>query len=132
MAYNQGGYRRESIISDALEALIAVVYLVEGFEAAKTFIYKIFDSSISSLPSNDNLKDSKTKLQELLQSNNSDLPEYETHEININNKISFKTLCKVDIHKICEEGTGSNKRKSQQEAAAKALKEINKIYKKNA
>lgn len=127
-----GGYRRESIISDALEALIAVVYLVEGFEAAKTFIYKIFDSSISSLPSNENLKDSKTKLQELLQSNNSDLPEYETHEININNKISFKTLCKVDIHKICEEGTGSNKRKSQQEAAAKALKEINKIYKKNA
>ena len=38
-----GGHRRESIISDALEALIAVVYIIEGFDAAKIFIYEIFN-----------------------------------------------------------------------------------------
>jgi ribonuclease-3 len=42
------------------------------------FYIKIFDKSINSLPSNDDLKDSKTKLQELLQSHNCDLPEYDT------------------------------------------------------
>ena len=126
-----GGHRRESIISDALEALIAVVYIIEGFDAAKIFIYKIFNKSINSIPSNDDLKDAKTKLQELLQSKNCGLPEYETQEINKNNKISFKTLCKIKEHNICENGVGGNKRKSQQESAAKALNKITQVYKKN-
>ena len=128
-----GGHRRDSIISDALEALIAVVYLVEGPEATRKFISKVFEKYINILPSNDDLKDSKTKLQELLQSHNVELPQYETTEVNKNNKIHFRTLCKIIKHKVCEEGIGGNKRKSQQEAAKKTLEKINIIYnKKNA
>ena len=128
-----GGHRRDSIISDALEALIAVVYLVEGPEATRKFISKVFEKYINILPSNDDLKDSKTKLQELLQSHNIELPLYETTEVNKNNKIYFRTLCKIIKHKVCEEGIGGNKRKSQQEAAKKSLEKINIIYnKKNA
>ena len=125
-----GGNKRDSIIADALEALIAVVYLVDGLEEARLFIKKIFDIFIKTLPSNDDLKDSKTKLQEILQSHNCDLPNYDTKEINKKNKISFVTLCKIIEHNICEDGSGSNKRKSQQVAAAKALNKILEIYKK--
>ena len=128
-----GGNRRDSIISDALEALIAVVYLIEGPDGVKKFIKEIFDNYINELPSEDDLKDSKTKLQELLQSHNCELPIYETSELHINNKISFKTICKINKHNISEDGIGINKRKSQQEAALKALNKAHKIYnKKNA
>jgi len=99
-------------------------------EEARLFIKKIFDIFIKTLPSNDDLKDSKTKLQEMLQSHNCDLPNYDTKEINKKNKISFVTLCKIIEHNICEDGSGSNKRKSQQVAAAKALNKILEIYKK--
>ena len=90
-----GGHRRDSIISDALEALIAVVYIVEGPEETRKFISKVFERFINILPSNDDLKDSKTRLQELLQSHNIELPMYETTEVNKNNKIHFRTLCKI-------------------------------------
>ena len=125
-----GGNKRESIIADALEALIAVVYLVDGPTEARLFIHKIFDNFIKTLPSNDDLKDSKTKLQEILQSHNCELPNYDTKEVNKKNKISFITLCKIIEHNICEDGIGSNKRKSQQVAAEKALSKVSEIYKK--
>tara|TARA_X000000368_G_C22937998_1_gene670790 strand:- start:93 stop:776 length:684 start_codon:yes stop_codon:yes gene_type:complete len=126
-----GGHRRESIIADALEALIGVVYLIDGIYSAEKFVHGIFEKSFDSLPTNEDLKDPKTKLQEILQSYNYDLPEYYTTEINQKNKIGFKTLCKIKEHKICEEGFGSNKRKSQQEAARKTLNIISNIFNKN-
>ena len=125
-----GGHNRDSIISDALEALIGVVYLIEGLEKAKKFIYEILSEQINSLPENDDLKDPKTKLQELLQFHSLSLPVYETTEINIKNKISFKTICTIKEYNTIEEGNGGNKRKSQQDAAMKSLEKINTILKK--
>jgi len=123
-----GGHRRDSIISDALEALIAVVYIVEGPDLARIFIYKIFDDILNSMPSDENLKDPKTKLQEILQANNFELPNYETEEIQNKNNITFKTICTIKKFNLSESGSGSNKRKSQQEAALKAYNKIRKIY----
>lgn len=123
-----GGHRRDSIISDAVEALIAVVYIVEGPDLARIFIYKIFDDILNSMPSDENLKDPKTKLQELLQANNFELPNYETEEIQNKNNITFKTICTIKKFNVSESGSGSNKRKSQQEAALKAYNKIKKIY----
>ena len=54
-----------------------------------------------------------------------------TSVINLNNNISFKTSCSIKVYNICEEGVGSNKRKSQQEAASKALNKISEIFKKD-
>ena len=119
-----GGSRRDSIISDALEALIAVVYIEEGYEGSRKFIYKIFENYLKTLPKDDDLKDSKTKLQELLQAKNCDLPEYVTSEINQKNEKSFKTLCRIHNYNISTEGLGSSKRKSQQKAAETALEKL--------
>ena len=120
-----GGNKRDSIISDALEALIAVVYIVDGYDETKKFINNIFKNYLEKLPLDDDLKDSKTKLQELLQSQNSDLPKYHTEELVLKNEINFKTICKISKYNIYEEGVGSSKRKSQQEAASRALDKIN-------
>ena len=57
---------RDSIISDALEALIAVVYIEDGYEGSRKFIYKIFENYLKTLPKDDDLKDSKTKLLVML------------------------------------------------------------------
>lgn len=119
-----GGNKRDSIISDALEALIAVVYIVDGYDETKKFINNIFKNYLEKLPLDDDLKDSKTKLQELLQSQNSDLPKYHTEELVLKNEINFKTICKISKYNIYEEGVGSSKRKSQQEAASRALDKI--------
>ena len=120
-----GGNKRDSIISDALEALIAVVYIVDGYDETKKFINNIFKNHLEKLPLDDDLKDSKTKLQELLQSQNCDLPKYDTEELVLKNEINFKTICKISKYNIYEEGVGSSKRKSQQEAASRALDKIN-------
>ena len=120
-----GGNRRDSIISDALEAIIAVVYIVDGFEEARKFIYNIFKNYLEKLPADNDLKDSKTKLQEFLQAQNCDLPKYDTEEVILKNAVCFKTICKIFKYKIHEEGVGSSKRKSQQEAASRALEKIN-------
>ena len=120
-----GGNKRDSIISDALEALIAVVYIVDGYDETKKFINNIFKNYLEKLPLDDDLKDSKTKLQELLQSQNCDLPKYDTEELVLKNEINFKTICKISKYNIYEEGIGSSKRKSQQEAASRALDKIN-------
>ena len=120
-----GGNKRDSIISDALEALIAVVYIVDGYDETKKFINNIFKNYLDKLPLDDDLKDSKTKLQELLQSQNCDLPKYDTEELVLKNEINFKTICKISKYNIYEEGVGSSKRKSQQEAASRALDKIN-------
>tara|TARA_B100000575_G_scaffold109586_1_gene87259 strand:- start:842 stop:1519 length:678 start_codon:yes stop_codon:yes gene_type:complete len=120
-----GGNKRDSIISDALEALIAVVYIVDGYDETKKFINNIFKNYLDKLPLDDDLKDSKTKLQELLQSQNCDLPKYDTEELVLKNEINFKTICKISKYNIYEEGIGSSKRKSQQEAASRALDKIN-------
>ena len=120
-----GGNKRDSIISDALEALIAVVYIIDGYDETKKFINNIFKNYLEKLPLDDDLKDSKTKLQELLQSQNCDLPKYDTEELVLKNEINFKTICKISKYNIYEEGVGSSKRKSQQEAASRALDKIN-------
>ncbi len=120
-----GGNKRDSIISDALEALIAVVYIIDGYEETKKFINNIFKNYLEELPLDDDLKDSKTKLQEFLQSQNCELPKYDTEEFILKNEINFKTICKISKYNIYEEGIGSSKRKSQQDAASRALEKIN-------
>lgn len=72
-----GGLRRSSILADALEALIGAVFISQGFEGASGFIDKLYTSRFNTIPTVDQLKDAKTKLQELLQSDGGALPVYD-------------------------------------------------------
>ena len=74
-----GGHARDSILADAVEALLAAVYLDQGFDAARGVILGVFGPSLDALASGAWGKDPKTRLQELLQSRGRPLPEYHGH-----------------------------------------------------
>ncbi len=71
-----GGFRRASILADALEALLGAIFLDSGFDAAAAAVARIIDPRMSELPGADALKDPKTRLQEVLQARGLALPVY--------------------------------------------------------
>ena len=118
-----GGYRRASILSDAMEALFGAIYLDAGFRQCKETILFLYEEYLVSLPTARELKDPKTALQEYLQSIRIDLPEYEV--IRTEGKAhdqTFTVACRVAGCDIETEGRGSSRKKAEQMAAAQALK----------
>lgn len=71
-----GGFRRTSILADALEAILAAIYLDGGMTAAKQIILMLYSSRLDDPDLNHCLKDAKTQLQEFLQASKFALPEY--------------------------------------------------------
>lgn len=121
-----GGHRRNSILADALEAIIGAVYLVGGLERTKRFIADIYGERLHRLPSLQDLKDPKTRLQEWLQARGLALPEYRVLEVSGDpHNQTFRSVCSVQALELEAEGTGASRRKAEQEAAAQALRRIN-------
>lgn len=120
-----GGFRRSSILADALEALFAAVFIDGGIEESKRVILHLFQSRLKDDNLNDNLKDPKTQLQEYLQSIKCPLPNYElTHVEGEEHSQVFHIQCKVDKLDMMTEGKGSNRRKAEQRAAQRMMKQI--------
>ncbi len=122
-----GGVRRSSILADALEALIGAVYLAKGFESACSFIEKLYKNRFENIPTMEQLKDAKTRLQELLQSNGQELPIYkivEKHGKSGNE--TFSVQCVIEGSQETFVGTGTSRRKAEQEVAALAYEYISK------
>ena len=72
-----GGHRRDSILADALEALVAAIHLDAGFEACKAVVLTWFEPLLAALPPPHKVgKDPKTRLQEWLQARQRSLPVY--------------------------------------------------------
>ena len=120
-----GGYRRQSILSDAFEAVCGALFLDGGLEAAGRVIQKLFEPRIAVLPAPASLKDAKTRLQEYLQSRGLSLPRYtveytegEAHEQ------TFHVACEVPGISARAEGSGSSRRRAEQEAAERILQQI--------
>jgi ribonuclease-3 len=120
-----GGFRRQSILADALEAVCGALFLDGGLEAAEHVIETLFQPRIAALPAPAALKDAKTRLQEYLQSRGLSLPRYsvdrtegEAHEQ------TFHVICDVPEIGRRADGSGSSRRRAEQEAAEHILKEI--------
>ncbi len=120
-----GGFRRKSILADALEALIGCIYLEEGLESATRFVHAAYGSRLENLPSEDDLKDPKSRLQEFLQSRGYDLPEYNLIDVQGEaHKQTFTAECVIAKLGICTQGTASSRRKAEQEAAGLAFQQV--------
>jgi ribonuclease-3 len=120
-----GGFRRESILADALEALFGAVYLDAGLAEAQRVIFALFAERMAHMPDADALKDSKTRLQELLQSRGLPLPAYEV--VRTDGEIHAQTFwvrCEVSTLGLTATGQGLSRRRAEQEAAAVLLGEI--------
>jgi ribonuclease-3 len=117
-----GGFRRESILADALEALIGAVYLDAGLEAARAVVTRFCGPLIDSLPPPEDLKDPKTRLQELLQGRGLALPEYRVEQVSGEpHSQHFSVRCEVPELRITTVGEGSSRRRAEQDAAQRVL-----------
>jgi ribonuclease-3 len=120
-----GGAQRSSALGDALEAVIGAILLDAGLPVAEQAIEALFANRLESLPDAGALKDSKTRLQEWLQGLGLGLPRYAVESIDggDHNQI-FTVSCHVDGrgHAV---GSGSSRRRAEQEAAAAMLAMLN-------
>ena len=115
-----GGFRRASILADALEALFGAVYLDSDFETCRRVILRLYSEALAQLPEVEELTDSKTRLQEYLQARQRARPVYTILEVAGEAHAQTFTVecCVDDIHTVA---TGASRRQAEQEAARKAL-----------
>jgi ribonuclease-3 len=117
-----GGFRRQSILADALEAVCAALYLDGGLAAADAAIERLFGPRIAALPAPHELKDAKTRLQEHLQSRGLALPRYQVERVEGEaHAQTFHVACDVPALRLSAEGSGSSRRRAEQEAAERIL-----------
>lgn len=117
-----GGRQRASILADGLEALIGAVYLDRGLDAARALSARLLRKRLQELPRASELKDAKTRLQELLQGRGLGLPEYRVLETSGEpHQQRFRVRCDVGGLAIAAEAEGSSRRRAEQEAAALVL-----------
>jgi len=117
-----GGKRRDSILSDAVEAVIAAVYLDGGIDACRALVLRLSAAGINRVSLEQEQKDCKTRLQELLQARKLPLPDYEVVQITGEaHDQTFTVQCTVDLLPEKQLGEGKSKRVAEQQAAEKVL-----------
>jgi len=122
------GWRRDSTLADALEAIIGAVYLDGGTQAALDFVYRHFDEKLQNLVVSQDYKDAKTKLQEYLQARQLALPEYQLIDtVGEEHNCTFHVSCQVSVLDFAVNASGSSRRKAEQAAAKKVLQHLNSI-----
>ena len=121
-----GGHRRDSILADAVEAIIAAFYLDAGFDACRQAVLPWFEPLLAALPPLHQVgKDPKTRLQEWLQARQRALPVYALiEESGDDHDKTFRVGCTLSDPAIATEGRGSSRRTAEQAAAEAALQRI--------
>jgi ribonuclease-3 len=120
-----GGHRRDSILADALEAVVAAIHLDAGFEACRATVLPWFEAALGALAVGKVDKDPKTRLQEWLQARQLGRPEYllvdtrgDDHER------LFLVRCRLADPEASAEGEGTSMRAAEQSAAAAVLAQV--------
>lgn len=119
-----GGHRRDSILADALEAIVAAIYLDAGMGPCRDFVLSWLDPLLQALPAKLE-KDPKTRLQEWLQGRRLPLPEYELIESSGEEHAQrFRVTCSLSDPAAAADGEGGSRRAAEQAAAAKVLRHL--------
>lgn len=119
-----GGYRRDSILADAVEAIIAATYLDAGMDACQDLVLRLYRDRLKDVDPKKMGKDAKTRLQEWLQKRKAPLPQYEVLKISgPAHDQTFHVACHVEGLPPFEASAGS-RRKAEQLAAEKALDKL--------
>lgn len=119
-----GGFRRESILADALEAIIGAIYLDAGLETVHACVQKWYQKKIATLEPSAQEKDPKTQLQEWLQANQMPLPLYQVVTIEGEPHAQIFTVSCELSNLMTVKGQGSSRRIAEQVAARKILEMI--------
>jgi len=120
-----GGSQRDSILANTLEAILGAVFVDGGYHSVENIILKIFKDNINSIDPESDYKDSKSQLQELLQQQQKDLPQYQLIETTGDkHDQEFLIECVIDNGNIITTATAKNIKTAEQKAASKALKKL--------
>lgn len=116
-----GGRQRSANLCDAFEAVVGALYLDQGIDAVRDFVYQNFDRIISIILSDDLEKDAKSRLQEWSQRNLGQTPIYETTATEgPDHAKQFTVVVKIG-EKSYSTGVGSRKQIAEQDAASRTL-----------
>lgn len=120
-----GGFRRESILSDAVESLIGAVYLDSDLDTCKAMVLQWFQPMLEAIKPGVSQKDPKTRLQEYLQGRQQPLPVYEVvaRQGQAHNQ-KFTVSCTIEGLADPAQGTGTSRRKAEQAAASAVLDQL--------
>ena len=122
-----GGFRRDSILSDAMEAIMGALFKDQGIAASQAWIERLFAEQLGSLSLENWQKDPKTQLQELMQSKKLDLPEYTLMTMSGSaHEQTFKVKCTIPLVEDACVGTGISRKRAEQAAAELMLHLLNK------
>jgi ribonuclease-3 len=118
-----GGHRRDSILADAVEAIVGAIYFDAGFAKCRDAVLPWFEPAIAALPPPNKLgKDAKTRLQEWLQGRGKALPVYRLiAETGDEHAKQFRVACVIVEPALECEGEGTSRRAAEQSAAEKIL-----------
>lgn len=119
-----GGFRRDSILADAFEALLAAIYLDGGYDACRASVRQLFGERIASLRRSS--KDAKTRLQEWLQAAGWPLPQYELVAAHGEDHAKqFEVLCSIaEPEALSARAEGGSRRAAEQDAAQVVLDQL--------
>jgi len=120
-----GGFRRESILADCVEALIGAISLDSSLANATEIVTRWYQPLLKDIQPGDNQKDAKTRLQEYLQGNRLPVPTYNIVNIQgeAHNQL-FTVECSIQNNDRTFIGKGSSRRKAEQAAAEQILQEL--------
>ena len=122
-----GGHRRESILEDAIEAIIGAVYLDSNIERCKALILDWFEKRLTAIKPGNEQKDPKTRLQEFLQGRKIPLPSYEVIDTTgQSHNQEFTVRCQTSVINETVIAKGTSRRKAEQAAAQQILALIDK------
>lgn len=119
-----GGRARNSLLADALEAVIGAVYLIGGLAEAQKLVLSFLNDDIGKVFSGRIEKDHKTLLQEYFQKTQKTAPRYEViREWGPDHNRNFEAACLIG-GKVLATGTGKNKKEAEQLAAQEAIHKL--------
>ncbi len=125
-----GGFRRDSILSDAVEAIIAALFQDQGMAACQKWVAELFAEKLKNLSLNSGQKDPKTRLQEFMQAKQLELPQYDLVTMSgLAHEQTFKVQCKISLLSTPSIGAGVTRKGAEQAAAELILELLAKEYK---
>ena len=123
--YKSGSHHRESILEDTIEAIVGAIHCDGGLSAAQQCILSWFETVLSQCSLTEELNDAKTRLQEYLQKQGYDLPQYQTLNIDgAEHQQLFTVGCTVVELNLFEQAQGTSRKRAEQAAAEKILDQI--------
>lgn len=121
-----GGHRRDSILADAVEAIIGAIYIEAGLDICRERVVSWYAGRLNELTLDTSAKDPKSRLQEFMQSQHQPLPEYRVIEVGGEGHAQVFTIeCHVGIAKQPTRAQASNRREAEKQAATAMLAQLN-------